>query len=204
MKHRIPRKVRAFTLVEVVVAMGLFVIIMVAVSQMFISVFKGYREARALQRDVENAQYAVNIMAKELRTSTVVSFGTVAGTQSNVKFFDYSQNKCLLYQFLLTAPTRYLRVNEIQLSSDMNSDGKIDSYECSKTAFIPTAFTTVTTGTVKGQFTVEKSRIPTDPSGAHAGKVTIAFTITEGTHTANLQTTVSLRDYNKSGIITTP
>jgi prepilin-type N-terminal cleavage/methylation domain-containing protein len=65
-----PQKSAGFTLIEVMVALFVFLIIMLAMSQTFTQTFAGYRNVKAVQRDVENAQFALNLMAKELRTST--------------------------------------------------------------------------------------------------------------------------------------
>src|SRR3989304_59518 len=86
---------KGFTLIEAVVALFVFLIIMLSLSSTFTQSFSGYRNTRMVQKDVENAQFALNLMAKELRTSTVVSS---AGSSNTVKFYDHSQNICFEYK----------------------------------------------------------------------------------------------------------
>jgi len=84
-------------LLEVMVAVFIFSLIMIAASYIFVKAFQGYRNARAIQKDLENAQYTMNLMAKTIRTSSIISSGT-----DYVRIFDYSQtagNGCIEYRF---------------------------------------------------------------------------------------------------------
>lgn len=185
--------VKGFTLVEVLVSLFMFVILMAAVTQIFSRSFSGYRAARALQRDTENAQYALNSMAKALRTSSIVR--TSAGdpessglvTTDYVKFFDYSQNLCFEYMFRPNAATG---LHDLLLMRDASSDQTYAT--CAGYTF--SNGDVVTTGDVTGKFIVQPSTKTTSP--AHVGQVTVSLVISEGAiQTAFLETTVSLRDY---------
>lgn len=164
-----------------------FLIIMLALSSTFTQSFSGYRNTRAVQKDVENAQFALNLMAKELRTSTVVSF-----TVSTVKFYDYSQGVCFEYK---------IANNQLAVSKrTVNYTGKpadLDPFsECSGSLGNFTIL--VQAGDLSGNFVVIRS----DPNPKKVGKITTSLQISEGPkHTANVQTTSSLRDYGYVGII---
>lgn len=179
---------KGFTLIEVMVSLVVFLIIMTALSQTFISSFSGYKNVRAVQRDVENVQFALNLMAKELRTSTVVfpSSGSLVPSQS-VKFYDYSQKICFEYKIVSG--------NQLTVAKKADptpNDPPDPSADCSSSGFggaVPIA----KAGILTGQFIVTPSKKTVPKS---VGKVTVSLQISEGpNHTAHIQTTSSLRDY---------
>lgn len=176
---------KGFTLIEVTVALFVFLTIMTALSETFVSSFSGYKNARAVQRDTENAQFAMNLMAKELRTSTVVS-----STVSKVRFYDYSQSTCFEYEIAsdeltvakkaVAAPTDPLNPSADCLSGGFSAPSPI-----------------VEAGTLTGQFVVT----PSAKAPKSVGKITVSLQISEGpNHKANIQTTSSLRDYGYIGL----
>lgn len=172
---------KGFTLIEVVVSVFIFAIIMMAVSQIFISAFRGYNYARAVQRDLETAQFSINTLAKELRTSSVVS---APGVQTFVQFIDYSQDICFRYQI----SGSNLQVAKVSVS------GSSDKFtDCLLSGVGSSGYTTISTGTVTGTFYVEKSSPTT--GAKKVGKVTLSLVISEGSHMARIQTTASLRDF---------
>jgi prepilin-type N-terminal cleavage/methylation domain-containing protein len=174
MTHINPQcKMKGFTLIEVVVSLFVFSLLMIAVSQTFAVFIQSYREARSIQRDVENIQYVLNSLSKELRTSTVIS-----SNSSSMKFYDYSQKECMQY-----------RIASGSLSMRRESMDDIDTCTAND---ISGSYTAVSSGTVTGSMIVDPSTI----SPLHVGKITFSFKITEDNkHTAYIQTTVSLRDF---------
>lgn len=176
-KNILSKNSAGFTLIEVLVSVAIFLIVMAATSYIFTRAFAGYKETKALQHDIENAQYVLNLLAKELRTSSVVSSGA-----NYVKFIDYSQSICFVY-----------RINGgnfqmVKTAANSFADCSSNMIETS------TAYTTISTGTVTGNFSVIRS----DPTvgSKRVGKVTASLVIREGTaHVARIQTTVSLRDF---------
>lgn len=190
-RHR--RTLKGYTFVELVVAIAMFSIIMLAVMQVFATTFLGYKETKKLQRNLETAQFAINTMAKELRTSSVLS-----GSSSplNIRFIDYSQNggrgTCILYQ-----------VNSGQLEKwarDMgNSDPNVNRTDCRDSVSFGA-------GDHRGILvkSIQASRasvVPSRDSGPkRVGKVTISLKVGPEGYNETLQTTVSLRDFNYVGI----
>ncbi len=174
---------RGFTLVEVLVSLFLFVILMAAIAQIFTSAFTGYRSTKTIQRDLEVAQFAMNTIAKELRTSSIVSS---SGNQSSVQFYDHSQGECFRYR---------VPGNTLQVASSSATSAS----DCS--SLNPSSFTTIVTGIVSGGFFVTPSDGASSPK--RVGKITISLEIGEGeTHRARIQSSASLRDYGNAGLFT--
>lgn len=172
---------QGFTLIEMLVALFVFTLMMTATMQIFGTAFVGYRATRTVERDIENAQYAMNAVAKELRTGSVVSD---SGNRSYVQFYDHSQGKCFRYR---------IASEKLQVASAI-STGVVD---CDNSInFSPSDFTTISTGVVTGSFRVTPSETVGGPARV-VGKVTIALEIAENDtlHRARIQTTVSLRDF---------
>lgn len=176
-------KAKGFTLVEILVALFVFVILMAAVSQIFVSAFTGYRNARIVQNDLQSAQHLLNTMAKMLRTSTVIS--SESSSTDRVKFYDYSQDLCV--EYIIDSGTRSIAV----------ANAPADLEECESQSFPAWGYVPLTLGNVTGVFSVMPSE-----SGAskRVGRVTVSLQIQEGdTHVARIQSSTSLRDYGNIG-----
>lgn len=195
MKNVLRKSYKGLTLIEVLVSLFIFSIMMAATAEIFTKAFSGYRNTRAIQRDVENAQYALNLISKELRTSTVVAplTGPFPRNSSSVKFYDHSQGRCFYYRINTTAKA-------LQVASAL-STGPADC--TTRNVGTPA---TISTGTVSGSFRVTPSCSSVVTSGCtgvkRVGKVTISLDISEGTgstHKAQIQTTSSLRDFGYIG-----
>lgn len=175
---------------EVIVAMFIFAIMMMATTAFFGKSMFSYRSARAIQKDLESAQFAMNLMAKSLRTSTVFDSGKIL----YVKIFNYSQNKCIDYKFESNA----LKIGTRSYASDNVEDNKTD---CQNFTFQPSDFNSMITSTVTGFF----NSIPSVPNAV--GRVTISMKVCPESgcsgnpkDEAKIQSTVSLRDYKEAGL----
>ena len=167
-----------FTLIEMIVSIGIFLIMMVALSTTFVSGFASFANARDLERDVESAQFAMNTLSKYLRTSTIIS-----SSSSDILFYDYSATRCFEYQ--LSGNVLQARMKNVVAYTSCDTSGMGSWFN-------------VTTGYITGQFGV----IPSTPSPKKMGKVTISLDIRRiaaSTMMANIQTSVSLRDYQYVG-----
>lgn len=167
-----------FTLIETLVSMFIFVLVVASVSQIFTRAFSGYRYEKSTQESLESAQFAMNTMAKELRTSSIVAFVST----TDIKFIDYSQGKCFEYQITAGTLTMAYRDGVTKVADCGGSYG--DS-------------TIVASGIVGGRFSVVSS------NATQVGRVTISLQVGGATASAqksNIQTSVSLRDYNVSGV----
>lgn len=189
---------RGFTLVEVIVAMFIFVLIMTSATAIFARIFKSYKEVKNINENVKNAQFAMSLMSKTFRTSSI-KFPTSNDFDSvkTLIIYDNSQlatRPCIKYQFI---------GNELRKSTSVDTSEN----NCNNTAtFI--AVTPITIGTVDGSFSGEISSgsdINNTPgTTGTVGKITIMMYITSGAGTeskeARLQTTVALRDYDKTNV----
>ncbi len=172
---------KGFTFIEVIIATFIFVVIMTALVAVFGSALKSYKSGKAIQKDLEGAQQAMNIMAKTLRTSKIVS-----STATAITVFDYSQDdteesgpnkECIKYEF----------------SGNSLRSGSASVADESACAVASTA--DMTTGTVTGNFYV----VPSDDDTA--GKVMISAKVCPENgcagnprDEAKIQSTVSLRN----------
>lgn len=199
MRFSIVEKQKGFTLIEMIVAMGIFSIMAVAVGGAFSSGFLTYGHSRELQRNVEAAQYAMNTLSKELRTSSIIS-----SSVDRVKFVDYSyvaagvSGRCYYYRF--DSGVLYAAWGNIpDTSTDQISD-------CSAMSLNPLTGAALTVpppkGYVDGTFVVTPSDNGSVSGSKVMGRVTIRLVVKESsasTIESRLQTSVSLRDYNHVG-----
>jgi len=72
---------KGFTLVEMMVSIFIFALMMVAIAGVFASQIKTYKNARTMQGDLENAQFALNYVAKTLRTASLIGYGSSSSMQ---------------------------------------------------------------------------------------------------------------------------
>ncbi len=188
---------KGFTLVEAVISLFVFMLIMLSLSSTFVKSFTGYKNTRAVQKDAENAQFALNLMAKELRTSTIVSSGG-SQPQQSVMFYDYSQKTCIEYRIASVSKQLEKRSKPVTLADPLNPSSDDCNAVFTATSFLPIVKTEI--GSVTGNFQFTLSEKIAGGSGA-VGKITVSLQITEGTQKANVQTTSSLRDYGYIGLM---
>lgn len=176
---------KGYTFMEVIVSVSIFVIIIAASTSAFSNLFNNYRKIRDFQESMENVQFAMNEIAKVLRTSSIVDNG-----DSFVQAFDYSQKICVRYQ--ISGGQLMRAYEDMAASSDPTS-------ECLLWNFAADEFFKMTTGTVDGGFSTITSSAAV--GSEEVGKVTIMLNIQKGaSETMKLQSSVSLRDYEQSGI----
>lgn len=95
---------KGFSLPETMVAILIFSIAMTMVSGSFAGFLRNYVSEKRQQKAIEDAQYALNLMEKTIRTS-VLSTSNPAMLKFNtsdnkmIKLFDNSQSKCLAYLY---------------------------------------------------------------------------------------------------------
>lgn len=198
---RIQKKLKGMSLLEVMVSMGIFSLMIVTIAGIFGASISSSRTNRVIERNLEQAQFVMNEMAKELRTSTVVDPGTTATfaapvTQDSIRFYDYSQSKCIRY--------RKDTVNGyFVIKRAVPSAATADPTACASATMDVEQIMTI--GDVVPNFRVATS---SDGGGnsalARVGRVTMVFVVKEkptAPQSVTIQTSVSLRDYSKSGII---
>jgi prepilin-type N-terminal cleavage/methylation domain-containing protein len=192
---------KGYTLVEVLVAIFIFVMIMSSAVYFFTSSIFSYKNTKAVQQDLQNAQYAMNLIAKTLRTSslsgeTVSMFKQI---RPNLRMFDYSQNKCIEYRINFASSGK--------ITSASASPGALvtDYVDWCKTAVLGQQ-QTMTTGYVEGMFMSTASGVAPGPVNI-VGISTIYLKVCpQSGCTGNpndevhIQSSLSLRDFTESGI----
>jgi prepilin-type N-terminal cleavage/methylation domain-containing protein len=190
---------KGFSLIELIIAIFIFTILMITTAGIFSGFFSGYRKARATQGDLENAQFAMNYMAKTLRTSGVKS-PTVLGTVSDITVFDYSQSKCVQFFFDSSNVLKYRIGDKNDPDEDHCSQAELQNKDSSGQS--------LTNVLVIGSFWVVPSLKSPDPP--RLGKITIEMQVcpsntgatdcTNSNDKVNIQTSVALRDYSNTGL----
>lgn len=189
------KKAKAFTLVELIISMGIFTIVIAGTSGVFVSAFKSYKGAKNLNENIKNGQFALNVMSKTFRTSAVISPITNTPTNvSSISVCDYSQSACFQYSFENSSLVRRTTV-----AAPTFSAGNI----CSCGPFVNPV--TMTTGAISGNFSVLASAGNEATSAStRVGKITATMSITNGAGATStrsiLQSTSSLRDYAVSNV----
>ncbi len=114
------KKQKGFTLIELMVSIFIFMIIVAIIIEIFGKQVIASRHARILQRNIEDSEFAMNYVAKTLRTSTLPTSedeGTTTGSGSNTSTttvadqnlgtiytevlyaYDHSQKACFKFSF---------------------------------------------------------------------------------------------------------
>lgn len=68
-KRGVPRLIRGFTLIEILVVVTVFVIIAILAANMFFSIFKGSSKTRVLAEVKQNGNYALGVMERMIRNA---------------------------------------------------------------------------------------------------------------------------------------
>lgn len=115
MRHMIMTKTlrKGFTLVEMIIAVFIFLMVILALVTIFAAQMRAYKHARSAQVDLENAQFALNYLGKTLRTATLVGkgvtpltslekpsnnaddYGSIAVEDEPLILYDFSQDLCI-------------------------------------------------------------------------------------------------------------
>ena len=195
---------KGFSFVEMIVAIFIFALVVTASSGVFVKMIKSYKSAREIQRDLEDAQYAMNLMAKTIRTSSIIScyngswdLSCGGANITAIRIFDYSQTQgCIQYEFSGNK-LKYIS-NTPPTPGDKNSCATWVPMIDLVSYFISNA-----------QFDVKRSFPDPDGGGpltGQVGKATISMQVCPasgcpaGTDKAIIQTSVSLRDYTETGL----
>lgn len=83
-----------FTLIELIVSIAVFSIIVLAAVDMMVSVFRAQAKAIAIKDVLDNARFSLELMSRELRTSTNMAYTTVPPPncpRNGLQFTSYNQ-----------------------------------------------------------------------------------------------------------------
>lgn len=178
-------KLKAFSLVELIVAMSIFFLVVSASTSVFVTVISARKKVKNVQINLEDARYALELMAKNIRMSTNVSLNSGV-----IYMLNNSQNKCVSYKFDSIQRTIKEDVFSFSAPAECSVAGNYLSYN-------PIVFGEVNS--------LKFDVVPSSASPSKkVGKVTVSVEITAGNDsnadTVKIQTTVSLRDYKTAEI----
>jgi len=177
-------KYKGFSLIEMIIAIFIFSLVMTTVTTIFVRVASARKKAKSIQRDLDDARFAMEQMAKIFRTSTII--GTPTAT--NIAVFDNSQGSCVQYQKSATNKLQYRTGAGVK----NGTTGVVESCNFSS------AYADISGGNVSS---LNFDTIKTDNIAKKVGKITIAMKICYNNNCGvdgdevMVQTTVSLRDY---------
>jgi prepilin-type N-terminal cleavage/methylation domain-containing protein len=187
-------RLRGFSLLEVILALFIFSLVMMSVTSYFASTTVANRNTRLLQQNLEDVGFAMNRIAKVLRTSVVLS-PILPSPVTSIRVYDYSQGACLRYEFSGNT------IHEFVSTAPFPGGGANEKTWCASVNvgdFTSVSLITTTGASISGRFYV----IPSNdgvPAGDPlvAGRVTMNAKITRVNNFSTIQTTVSLRNYKE-------
>ncbi len=175
---------KGFSLVELLVAIFIFSLMITVLTAAFSKVIIARKKTKDVQKSLEAARTAVQIMAKDMRNSTDLKPN---GNTATITMFSNFQEKCLGYRFY---------DGRLQSSSDVGNSGSETEPNCASSG---SNWKDMIPSDVSGSFIVIRSEEGT------VGKVTINMAVGKSGSQQYMQTTVSFRDYENSlPVPTTP
>ncbi len=196
------RSLAGFTLIELMISIFIFALIMTSVVTIFTREIVAYRTAREVQKNLENAQFTLNFIAKTLRTSQVNDI-----EETKIYAYDHSQGKCFVFAFESAA----LTMQKEKDNSSMKA-GECDTSGPPSGSMNSAVDLTIgeVTGRFDGKMTAGSRSASNcgDVNCVTVGAITTSLVITPEGGVSNgnkseklyIQSTVSLRDYPNAGI----
>lgn len=174
-ENKYQKKYSGFSLLEMMISMFIFVLAIVTAVSIFSNVSFTRKNSREIQKNMEDARTALDLMAKNMRMSIGLN-----GTASMIYMFNTSQNKCVSYMF----SGGKLQMSQVSPGGSLPEDEK-----CLPANISYVGYQDIIKSDVSGSFVIVPTSI-TSPKTV--GKATIILTIGG----VNMQTSVSFRDYN--------
>lgn len=194
-----------FTLIELLIAMFIFSILVFAVSAVYLSFSKAQARTRASQQLLNDAQYALELMAREVRNDSMYDYTpTVADCNA---ILDSNYDTCLLLKrgngeliaFAVYQPSQSLVYIIFDCNEDYSSCTWSDAFN--RTNLLSYSLNEVRVTDLN--FYIEPSSDPYESGINQQSKVTISMEVTYDSQRApeqvshRLQTTISARDYRR-------
>ncbi|MEI8103554.1 MAG: hypothetical protein WCG84_01460 [Candidatus Moraniibacteriota bacterium] len=205
-KKTLFRSAGGYTLLEALLAMAMSAILLMAISGLVGSLFHAYQISRQSQIDLEEARTALGVVTKTVRPATLTnSSGQVLSSSPHDSsiLYAYSNDskQCISFRFVSNSLEYATFVSTI---SDPKKSVKERAGGCNFSIHTGDYKKVVMNKITGGLFHQVPSKpldmtVGSETDGA-AGRVTVQFTVqTDATHKSDLQTTVSLRDYEYVG-----
>lgn len=171
-------KKRGFSLLEMTIAIFVFSLIILVSVSTFASIASVRNKTRGIQRNIETSGSAMELMAKTIRMSNLLSSDDSGFNKQEIHMYNNSQGKCISYRF----SDGNLQMNDIPTpaKSEECSDGTL-SYDDDDYADLARG--------VSGGFNIIKTDTGSNPP--IIGRATILIVAGD----QKIQTSVSFRDY---------
>lgn len=192
----IQKNKKGFTFVEVMIVMFVLVGVMMAATGIFSSMTKSYRKAALTQQDLEQAQFALNLMSKVLRTSFIKVPSAAASNATDIIVYDKSQGRCVRFQFTGN------KLRKVSVTPTGTNDKERMQNCDSGTSGIDSLTEVTNTYVGAGYFKLVPTVVNSDDEVVSLGKVTISMSICPASGCAAslpvmIQSTVSHRIYKE-------
>ena len=179
------KTLKGFSLMESMIAMFIFSMFMVVVTGFFSKFIFVGKNAQQLQQNLEDTQFAMNRVAKVLRTSVIINPSSNNANHPRVRVFDYSQNKCIEYEF---SGNSFLE--KISGNASSTGDPKAWCAGLSSASLSSGSLIQYPRGVaIDGKFSIVPS------TATQAGRVLMNVEMTRGNHSVTAQTSMSLRNF---------
>ncbi len=184
-----------FSLLEVVLAVFIFSVIAVGITTYFANITLANQNTKRLQQNLEDTRFAMNRIAKVLRTSVAINPNAATGAAGTsvqtIRIYDYSQSSCIEYAFSSGG------MNERTVTLPVGTVDEKVWCATGNPAFSPWNALVSASGNAvfEGRFFVVSSE-DTSPN-ERAGRVVMNARIRRGNNESTMQTTVSLRNYEE-------
>lgn len=177
---------------EVLIALFIFSIVISGVTTYFARIVSANQNVKRLQQNLEDTRFVMNRMAKVLRTSVIID-PTGATRRHDLRVYDYSQKKCLIYVF--NSDVGLIE----RVSSASPASGVDEKAWCATQAnFSENRLISISDASLSGFFSIVPSVFdPSNRSSNYAGRVSMQVTIRRNNTSSTVQSTVSLRNFKE-------
>lgn len=117
-----------FTLIETIVAVGIFAIVMVIASGAVINAVDANRKAQSLNVVVNNLNLAIESMVRDIRTGSDYTDVGCGSANSCIKFTDRNGNRNVEYSYIVSGTDKYIEKSKTG-GQTINGLGRITSEE---------------------------------------------------------------------------
>jgi Tfp pilus assembly protein PilV len=190
LKRKQAKNFRGLSIIELLVAVFIFTIIIVAATSTFTNTFSTWKKTRQTQADLEKARTAMETIGKSIRMSNQLKYSS-----NTLSMFNNSQNKCIRYSsgaggslVSTTCTPTEANIEATTYDCELDNCGG-DNYGNQ---------VTLVSSDVVLTFNVEE----TDVAGHEMGKATMSILVGTGAQQRRIQTTVSFRDYKEFFYVT--
>ncbi len=173
---------KGLSLLEVIVAIAVFTIIMIATVEVFSSMIKTKAEADRMRESHQKAQVAIETITKSIRSGVVVSPASsvpITNDSDTIRIYDYSQLQCIEYSFSSDALQKKFVIMDYDDRADCSGSPSFSGLQ------------TMVDATTKGTFDISWE---TDNKYVTIALLLIAPNLSETTNQTRVQTTVSMRN----------